>query len=376
MNDVFNAFILVGYATIAHLFLVNLILGISIIIPILEYIQIRNKDSNLKVSIKSLFKFMVISDLFAGVWATWLTVFLGGFWPLLTYYATTVLFIPITLSLIGILIALPSIGIYWYTWDKVNDRIHLSIGIMMAVGTIMVPVGFNMIFSFIDNPYGMNQALNGNLFAVFDNPLYPDFTLHRIFGAVTMASVSLLGIYSYLHHKYGGVKYTAMVRILSFIALPSILIESFLGFIYAWELNLYSPYIASEIFGPLSMNGSLNSLFFLFSIFIAVISINALLLIFIIFRNCSGKGSGLPSILLAIFAMLGIPLGEFINDYSRYPYFIITGNSGVNASVFLNNIMEISDIWVISSIMVSILVLFVYVWLVYRVNVKGIQIDQ
>jgi len=371
MNDIFNAFILLGYVTIAHLFLVNLILGISIIIPLLEYIQIKKKDNTLKMNIRSIFKFMVVTDLFAGVWATWLTVFLGGFWPLLTFYATTALFIPITISLIGILIALPSIGIYWYTWDRVSEKVHLIIGIIMAVGTIMVPVGFNMIFSFINDPVGFSQAMNGDLLAVFGNPLYPEFTLHRIFGAITMVSVFLFGIYGYLYHKSDRERYGSMMYILSYIALPSLAFESFLGFLYAMELNKYSPYIASQLFGPFSTSSSGSGLYPVFVFFILLISLIWILLMYLIFLNCKGKGSAPFFISLSILSLLAIPVGEFINDFSRYPYFIVTGEGGINLSDFINKIMYISDAWLIAAISVSLLVLAAYLWLVYQVNIKG-----
>ncbi|PMP74864.1 MAG: hypothetical protein C0180_03065 [Aciduliprofundum sp.] len=371
MNDIFNAFILLGYVTIAHLFLVNLILGISIIIPLLEYIQIKKKDNTLKMNIRSIFKFMVITDLFAGVWATWLTVFLGGFWPLLTFYATTVLFIPITISLIGILIALPSIGIYWYTWDKVSEKVHLIIGIIMAVGTIMVPVGFNMIFSFINDPVGFSQAMNGDLLAVFGNPLYPEFTLHRIFGAITMVSVFLFGIYGYLYHKGERERYGSIMYILSYIALPSLAFESFLGFLYAMELNKFSPYIASRLFGPFSPSSSVSDLYPVFVFFILLISLIWMLLMYLILLNCKGKGSAPFFISLSILSLLAIPVGEFINDFSRYPYFIVTGEGGINLSDFYNKIMYISDAWLIAAISVSLLVLAAYLWLVYQVNIKG-----
>ncbi|MEM1724251.1 MAG: cytochrome ubiquinol oxidase subunit I [Thermoplasmata archaeon] len=370
MNSVFDSFILLGYAVIGHLFLVNLILGISILVPIIEYIQIKRKDDYLKSALKKIFKFMVISDLFAGVWATWITVFLGGFWPLLTFYATTILFIPITISIIGILIALPSIGIYWFTWDKIKERTHLLVGIIMAIGTIMVPIGFNMIFSFIDYPYGMQQALNGSLYYVFGNPLYPDFTLHRIFGSLTMVSLMMVGIYSYLYWKKGDEKYRQLISLFLYISIPTMLIESFLGFIYAWELNQYSPYIASVLFGPFSSSGSENSLFYLFVIFIIIISLLWILLLISMLYYCKGKKLGYTSLALSILSLFAIPLGEFLNDYSRYPYFIITGDTGIKAENFLNGIMQISDIWVYSSIIISLALLSVYLWLVNRVIIK------
>ena len=79
---------------------------------------------------------------------------------------------------------------------------------------------------------------------------------------------------------------------------------------------------------------------------------------------------GYTSLVLSILSLFAIPLGEFLNDYSRYPYFIITGDTGIKAENFLNGIMQISDIWVYSSIIISLALLSVYLWLVNRVIIK------
>lgn len=44
MSNLYFSFLLLGYATVAHLFLVNLVLGLTILIPLLEYIYIKKRD--------------------------------------------------------------------------------------------------------------------------------------------------------------------------------------------------------------------------------------------------------------------------------------------------------------------------------------------
>ncbi len=370
MSDVYSSFLLLGYATIVHLFLVNIVLGIAIFIPILEYIYIKRNDNDIKEIAKKIFKLMVVMDLFAGVWATWITVFLGGFWPLLTFYATTVLFIPLTISLIGILISLPSIGVYWFTWEKINQRLHFLIGIVLAIGTTMVPIGFNMIFSFINDPVGMNQALqNNDLYAVFANPLYPEFTLHRIFGALTLVSLVYSGIFLYRYWKSGNEIYRKGAGIFLWASLPIILIESILGAIYAMELNINSQYIASSVLGPFSSNptGSMFPLFVVFMILVFLLWVILFYLLYAYQKNFKSIGT---SILLPVLALITLPLGEFINDYSRYPYFIVTGNTGIPASDFFNNIMNISISWVIVSIVVSVILAGIFSYYFYLILIK------
>jgi len=153
------SFMLLGIAVLVHVTLVNLVLGFSVLVPFIEYLSYKRKDKGLEDLARRLFRYLVISDLVAGVWGTWITVVLGGLWPTLTYIAATVLFIPITIAIIGILISIPAIAIYWYTWNKVSPKIHMMIGVLMALGALMVPAGFRMIFSFINYPVGLNEAL-------------------------------------------------------------------------------------------------------------------------------------------------------------------------------------------------------------------------
>ncbi len=371
MSDIYSSFVLLGYVTIVHLFLVNIVLGIAIFIPILEYIYLKRKDNDIKEIAKRMFKVMVVIDLFAGVWATWITIFLGGFWPLLTFYATTVLFIPITISLIGILISLPSIGVYWFTWEKISEKLHFLIGIAIAIGATMVPIGFNMIFSFINDPVGLNQALqNNDLYAVFANPLYPEFTLHRIFGALTLVSLLYTGIFLYRYWKTGQEVYRKGAGIFIIASLPIILVESILGAIYAMELNINSQYIASSVLGPFYSQNYSGSLFPVFLVFMILVFLLWVILFYLLYAYNKNLKSIKLSLSLSILSLVTLPLGEFINDYSRYPYFIVTGNTGIPASDFFNNIMNISTGWVIVSVVVSVILAGIFSYYLYHILLK------
>ncbi len=370
MSDVYASFVLLGYATIVHLLLVNIVLGIAIFIPILEYIYLKRKDKDIKDLERKIFKLLVVIDLFAGVWATWITVFLGGFWPQLTFYATTVLFIPLTISLIGILISLPSIGVYWFTWGKINEKIHFLIGIILAIGTLMVPIGFNMIFSFLNDPVGLNQALqNNDLYAVFSNPLYPEFTLHRIFGALTLVSLVYSGIFLYRYWKSGDEIYRKGAGIFLWASLPIILIESILGAIYAMELNINSQYIASSVLGPFSMNPT-GTMFPLFVVFIILVFLLWIILFYLLYAFQKNVKAVRTSLLLPVLALITLPLGEFINDYSRYPYFIITGETGIPASNFFNNILQISVWWIAVALLISVILAGIFSYYLYQILIK------
>ncbi len=379
MTDVYSAFVLLGYAVITHLLLVNFILGISLIIPILEYLYYRNGDSSGQKILKRLFKFMIISDLFAGVWATWITVFLGGFWPSVTYIVTTDLFASLVVALIGIIIALPSIGIYWFTWNRVSEKMHIFIGSMMALGAVMVASGFNMIFVFINDPVGLGQGnlifKQNNYFSIYSNPLYLDFTLHRILGAVTLVSLVMAGIFIYNYFKnQNEINKRASVLFIK-IGMLSLPIEILLGFIYSMELISNTEYIADKLFWPVYSGASFNILSIIFIVFIIFIFGMWYILYYLNIMIEKNRKSRYCPLVLSSMAIITFILGEFLNDYSRYPYFVITGNTGIPASNFINNMVQLTAIWYILSYTVSIILVSVYFWLLNRVIFKNGGMD-
>ncbi len=346
-------FSLLGLSVLVHVTLVNLVLGFSVITPLTEYLSYRRNDGELMDVARRSFRYLVISDLIAGVWGTWITVVLGGLWPTLTYIATTVLFVPVTVAIVGILISIPSIAIYWYSWGKASSRIHLLVGAFMGFGALLVPLGFRMIFSFIDNPIGLNQALAGDLYAVFANPIYPVIVLKSWFGALTMSALLAAGIYAWKSRRdeRGGNSLKASRYLLS-LGIPFLLIQSVLGVVYLFTLQSQSPYI----FAAITANAGV-ALYDFLPLFLAH---PALVLIMwvsavAIFVQVRGAGpSRLFALLLVLSTALALPIGEAVNDASRAPYMIVSGNSGTLANAFANSMIPIS--WSIADLAVAVAV--------------------
>ncbi|MDP7975020.1 MAG: cytochrome ubiquinol oxidase subunit I, partial [TACK group archaeon] len=275
MTSVWIGFLMLGVTIVAHIFLVSLVLGLAVMAPIIEYWAYRTGDKELEAVAKDTLKYMAVSELAAGVWATWFTVALAGFWPQLTFIATDVLFYPLTIALFGVMLGIPLMAVYWYTWDTVSKKLHIAIGSFMALGAMLVPTGFNMIFAFLDDPVGMAGALHGNGWAVFANPLYPDFTFHRITAAISMVALAISAIYS-LKASTGEEHYLKASKFGLYVGLPALLLASISGAAYALELDKYSPYVASSVLGPLSAT-SLSTYFHLYPAFVGFMGIVTLI---------------------------------------------------------------------------------------------------
>ncbi len=371
------AFLLLGIATLVHITFVNLVLGFSVIIPITEYLSYRSEDAKLMDVAKRTFKYLILTDLVAGVWGTWITVALAGLWPTLTYIATTVLFVPITVALVGILITIPSIAIYWYTWGKISRRLHLFVGCLMAFGALLVPAGFRMIFAFVDDPVGLSEALKGNLYAIFGNPIYPTWVIWSWVGSLAMSALVAAGIYAW--RSRGSENEMSVKETTYFLKLgiPLLVVATVLGVYFFYSLRAVSPYIFAAITGNLTIaQYNFLPVFVLYPI-LALIACGSGCALFALARK--GKLSKSASFVLIIAAFLMVPVAEAVSDASRAPYMVITGDTGLPANAFANTMIPIS--WSIAELAVTIAVVVMSTFLlgiyfIYRVKTTPVSEEQ
>ena len=370
------AFLLLGLAALVHITFVNLVLGFSVIIPFTEYLSYRRKDEKLMEVARRTFKYLILTDLVAGVWGTWITIALAGLWPTLTYIATTVLFVPITIALVGILIAIPSIAIYWYTWGKVSKGVHIFVGCLMAFGALLVPAGFRMIFAFVDDPVGLNEALKGNLYVIFGNPIYPVLVVWSWFGSLAMSALVAGGIYAWMSR--GSVNGDGLKETSYFLKLgiPFLIITAILGAWFFFSLQAASPYIFAAITGNMTVaQYNFLPIFLLYPILMLIAGGTALVLLKLV-RH--GKFSGALSLVLVVAAFLMVPIVEAVDDASRAPFMVITGNVGLPANIFANTMIPIS--WMVAELAVTIAVVVMAtfllgVYFIYRVKTSPITED-
>jgi cytochrome d ubiquinol oxidase subunit I len=363
------AFLLLGISTLVHITFVNLVLGFSVMVPFTEYLSYKRKDVKLMEIARRTFRYLILTDLVAGVWGTWVTVALAGLWPTLTYIATTILFIPITIALVGILISIPSIAIYWYTWGKTSSSVHLAIGCFMAFGALLVPAGFRMIFAFIDNPVGMNEAFKGNLYAVFGNPIYPVYVVWSWLGALAMSALVAAGTYGWgpMSDKNGSrlMETTYFLK----LGLPFLVITGVLGAYFFYVLEADSPYLYAALTGNMMVaQQNFVPLILAYPILMIIAGGSAFLLFM---KARRGMISRPLSLVLVIAAFLSVPTVEAANDASRAPYMVISGNIGLPANTFANTMIPLS--WSVAEFAVTIAIVVMAtfllgVYFIYKVR--------
>jgi len=368
-TSVWIGFLMLGVTIVSHIFLVSLVLGLAFMAPLLEYFSHRWKDGEFEDLAKNALKYLAVSELAAGVWATWFTVALAGFWPQLAFIATTVLFYPLVIGITGVLIGITFMSIYWYTWGVVSRSLHLLLGVVMAVGAVLVPVGFNMIFAFMDDPVGLKRGLAGNGWAVFGNPLYPDFTVHRISAAISMAAMVFASVYAIKAYRKREKRYERASEFGLYVGLPALLVASITGAIYAFLLAKYSPYIASAVLGPLSFS-SLATFFDLYPEFVGFMAVVIGIWAFAIFNALHrrfDKAKEVSSVALLILSLIGVPYGEVLNDLPRYPYMVVQGTGGVEAAQLINHWMFIPTSFAYAALIVGAVLMAIFSYMLYLV---------
>ncbi len=309
-----NVFIgLTALPLLVHLAFVNMNLGISIISVYFRHVLNRIEEA------KILAKILIAGEFVSGTLGTVLTVVLAGIWTPLMNIAANVLYIPLLISIIGISLRLPGIGGYWYTIES-GKRLNLFFGFIMVLGGLMIPFGFRYIFSFINYPLGLLSLspLEGDIFQALYNPLFPVLYIKTVIGVFLVGFSTTVAILKFMDGDVTALR----DKLYTYIGITAIAyIVSNISYLYV--LGLYSPFITLNI---LSFNNITSSTLVLF-----VIS-SMLLMLKGFFRERIWFG-GRTSFILSISAIL---LAEFTYDYSRFPYFVVIGEQGIDAIYFLN----------------------------------------
>jgi cytochrome d ubiquinol oxidase subunit I len=314
---------------------------------------------DLEVMSRKVFKILIIHELFSGVWGTIITVVLAGFFPTLMATATDIIFLPILIALSAILIRIPTIALFWYTWGKIRPGLHTLVGFVMAVSGFGVPFGFRYIFAELTYPYALAMAMQGMKdiarIAVFFNPLYPWLVLHTWFGALSIGGFIVASFFTIKGNVNPKFAWIGLWHGVLFLA-----VQGVLGPSYLVNLNSRAPLLYSNILGQA---GSTFDVAPLFALKLSLITLLVLASVNVWKRIKRGYGV-VPkyALVLGPVAIVVAMIGEFMNDGGRYPYLVLSGNSGLRPSIFMNVYTQIP--WTTLFAVVGVLLTFVGIFMV------------
>jgi len=325
-----------------HIAMVNLGIGLAWLVPHLKHRAVRHGDRELERIARSLMRFYAATYGLAGVFGTAFTVFLLSYYPDFVGVAGHIALIPFAVSILMIALHFFAIVAYWYGWDRFSHSTHNLIGVLLGVSALLIAFGFRGVFAFLNIPagliveatpagvrYGLDLAA-----AVFANPTTLPLYVKSIAAAFTATFFAIMGGYAYKYIASSSederrIALRAM-RIMAKPAAAGALLMIILGFWYAVSLKSV-PYKFNNVFASLgwrtgpdptpyyNVSWLLVLKMLLFAVQLAAVAVAVPRLL---------RGERLTESQLKILAVAGVAavatvtLGEYLNAFSQYPFFI------------------------------------------------------
>jgi cytochrome d ubiquinol oxidase subunit I len=219
----------------------------------------------------------------------------------------------------------------------------------MALSGFGVPFGFRALFSEITYPHAIGPYLDGSgyvgLLAAYSSPLFWTLYLHTVLATISVGGFVIASLETLMKNVQGvsiGVRFGLIFLVAQLLAGP----------LYLHSLHRYSPYVFQNV-----MFGSFMPLFAVKIILVAILLIASAYTWIL-----ASKRNTIPRLAWSLgpIAAAIVILGEIQNDSSRYPYMVVTGDTGISPVAFSNLYVEIPlpVIYIILGFLVTSIVVF------------------
>ncbi|MCS7102343.1 MAG: cytochrome ubiquinol oxidase subunit I [Candidatus Korarchaeum sp.] len=312
-----------------HIVAVNLGIALSTMIPFLKRRADLSGNARLDDLAKRIFRVYAATYALAGVMGTAFTVFLLSFYPEFIGIAGNITLVPFAIAIMSILVHFLAIVLYYYGWDSFPRNLHLASGILLALTSYTIPLGFRLVFSFLNIPVGLK--FDGkpyiDAFEALLNPTFAPLYLKSILGALTFGSLFIVTLATFNLMKGGSSEEKSLYSISLNVAFVSMFLMLLLGPWYAMSL-ISTPIKFDNIFRSFgwSVSGASGGpdLGWLFAIKLTLIIVQVYVLL-----NLTALRDGKPlpkqfrlALLATLSAALTVLSGEYLNMFSQYPFFL------------------------------------------------------
>lgn len=312
-----------------HVVAVNLGIALSTVTPLLKRRADLSGNSKLDELAKRIFRVYAATYALAGVMGTAFTVFLLSFYPEFVGVAGNITFVPFAIAIMSILMHFLAIILYYYGWGSFPRNLHFASGILLALTSYTIPLGFRLVFSFLNTPVGLK--FDGkpyiNTFEALLNPTFAPLYLKSIFGALTFGSLFIATLTAFSLVKGGSSEERSLYSISLNVALISMFLMLLLGPWYSMSL-LSTPIKFDNIFRSFgwSVSGTAMGLdlswLFLVKLALILIQLYALVNLTALGRDRPLQAQFRHALVATLAAALTILSGEYLNMFSQYPFFL------------------------------------------------------
>ncbi|WP_291767290.1 cytochrome ubiquinol oxidase subunit I [Caldivirga sp. UBA161] len=260
VSPVVVAVALIAWAFSVHLPLVYTVLGLGWLLPTLELIGYRSGKRVYIDIAHGLSNYLIAVYAIGGVFGTIVTVFLAGLLPVFTNIAGALLWPVWGIAIVfGVAIALPFIGFYYRSFNRLSPMKHIAVGYAMAITLTVIPAMFRLVFAFINYPAGVaitpsstsntGFTLSVNLTKALGNPTYPPLLSSTLLGAIAMTSILISSIHGWRYTSSRSEYHELGHRIGNTMGLIFGILYSIFAAWYLYTIYQYSPTVAWSIFG-------------------------------------------------------------------------------------------------------------------------------
>ncbi|ALL01312.1 cytochrome bd-type quinol oxidase, subunit 1 [Pyrodictium delaneyi] len=336
-----------------HVVMVNLGIGLAWLVPYFKMRAERGEREFEDVA-RTLMRFYAATYGVAGVFGTAFTVFLLSYYPGFLGVAGNITLIPFGLSILAIALHFFSITAYWYGWGRWSRPVHNLIGLLLGVSALLIPLGFRVVFAFLNIPAGLGyDPAEGKLYldvgaALAKNPTFLPLYLKSIVAAFTATFMAVAGAYAYkaFFRAESEEERRIALRVATMLAKPAIaglVAMVLLGLWYAISLQNI-PYKFNNVFADLGWNvgngKAYYSVSWLFLLKMMLLAVQFAALAYALPALTKGSlDTSRAKLLLygGLAALATIAAGEYVNAFSQYPFFIavwpdvLAGNVPIDA---------------------------------------------
>lgn len=230
----------IGIVSIFHVLIAWFAVGGGLYLPMAESKLYREgKEAWLPVLKRHSRFFLVLTGVFGAVSGVGIWFSIGLVHPEATSTLIHNFVFGWAIEWVFFVIELAAAAVYYYTWDRIPRELHLKVGYLYAIASILTLVIINGILSFMMTPgsawlsvAGTGQE-SGQFWAAFFNPTYFPSLLMRALACGALAGIYALISYSRVNDDALGKIKTEMVRWSAKWVMPMFVL---LPFVLGWML--------------------------------------------------------------------------------------------------------------------------------------------
>jgi len=136
---------------------------------------------------------------------------LGLLWPRFMEFSGGVIGLPFALEGFAFFTEAIFLGIYLYGWEKVSPRLHLSAGMMVALGGILSGVFVMSANAWMNSPVGFaldeGRPVGISPLLAMANPAWKSEAIHMTLAAFAATGFAVAGIHAYRLRRDSGIRF-------------------------------------------------------------------------------------------------------------------------------------------------------------------------